>query len=226
MSACIHLYIHIFYMRVYMSDRYHIEKLLPVYLHEYDAYVVLQIMLRPNGSLKITRIGLDYFDICNKANLIGDASQNQILNMLQQSVDKSVDELYIYDEYKSSNSSDYSNYSTSNYSSSIFVDEYVAPNYQQQPIVMTPNPALKQAAHAMVMGKTPEERKRLIGENLYSCVALCQPRLAGKITGMLLEMSDMDPLVLTYDSEALMNKINEAVAVLKDYQYNYYKQSI
>merc|ERR1719411_1190783 len=198
--------------------RYHIEKLLPVYLYQYNAHVLLQVMLKANGSLKITSIGLDFIDICNKANLIGDASQHPILNLLRQSVD----ELYIYDDQKS----DYP-HSIDSSNSSISIDEYVVPNCPQSPPMLAPNSvyALMEAAHLMVMGKTAEERKMIIGERLYPIIAHWQPRLAGKITAMLLEMSDMEPLVLLYDSEALTDKINEAVAVLKNHQLNQYKQA-
>merc|ERR1719411_1591515 len=195
--------------------RYHIEKLLPVYLYQYNAHVLLQVMLKENGSMKITSIGLDFIDICNKANLIGDASQHPILNLLRQSVD----ELYIYDERKSSNASDYP-HSIDSSNSSVSINEHVAPNYQLLPTV-----ALVEAVHHMVQNKMAEERKRFIGENLYPLIATWQPRLAGKITAMLLEMTDMEPLILLYDSAALMNKINEAVAVLKNHQWYQYKQS-
>merc|ERR1719410_1204593 len=65
------------------SQKYHIEKLIIVRLEQYKAYVALQIMLAEDGSLEIGRIGLDYFDIRNKAELIGDA-QNPLLNLLLQ----------------------------------------------------------------------------------------------------------------------------------------------
>eukprot|EP01118_Nematostelium_gracile_P011890 TRINITY_DN428_c0_g1_i1.p1 TRINITY_DN428_c0_g1~~TRINITY_DN428_c0_g1_i1.p1 ORF type:complete len:558 (+),score=184.08 TRINITY_DN428_c0_g1_i1:214-1887(+) len=64
----------------------------------------------------------------------------------------------------------------------------------------------------------PEDQKRLCGERLYPLIAKTQPALAGKITGMILESSYVDHLVhLIDDSVALDEKVNEALAVLKDH---------
>jgi len=71
---------------------------------------------------------------------------------------------------------------------------------------------------AMLQNARPEERKRFIGERLFPKIQAVEPRRAGKITGMLLEMDDTELLVLLHDNNALFNKINEALAVLKDHQ--------
>merc|ERR1712087_447039 len=70
----------------------------------------------------------------------------------------------------------------------------------------------------MLNRAAPAERKRLIGERLFPKIQVVEPRLAGKITGMLLEMDNTELLVLLSENRALMNKINEALAVLKDHQ--------
>ena len=44
---------------------------------------------------------------------------------------------------------------------------------------------------------------------------LVQPELAGKITGMLLEMENSELLVLLETTEALESKVDEAIQVLK-----------
>jgi len=69
------------------------------------------------------------------------------------------------------------------------------------------------------------EKKRLIGRYLFALTKIqdVEPRLAGKtgrtiVTGMLLEMDNTELLVLLSEQRALMNKINEALAVLKDHQ--------
>ncbi len=70
----------------------------------------------------------------------------------------------------------------------------------------------------MLKDAKPDEKKRLIGERLFPKIQVVEPRLAGKITGMLLDMNDNELLVLLSEQRALMNKINEALAVLKDHQ--------
>lgn len=70
----------------------------------------------------------------------------------------------------------------------------------------------------MLKTAKPNERKRLIGERLFPKIQVVEPRLAGKITGMLLEMEDTELLILLDNSQALMNKINEALTVLREHQ--------
>ena len=60
------------------------------------------------------------------------------------------------------------------------------------------------------------ERNRLLGERLFAKIKVVEPKLAGKITGMFLEMSNTEIFELLSEQRALMNKINEALAVLKD----------
>jgi polyadenylate-binding protein len=44
-----------------------------------------------------------------------------------------------------------------------------------------------------------------------------EPELAGKITGMLLEIDNDDLLRLIEDQESLNSKVSEAIAVLNEY---------
>jgi len=61
---------------------------------------------------------------------------------------------------------------------------------------------------------SPDVRKQMIGERLFPLVQSQQPNLAGKITGMLLEMEDGELIHLLESQAALSEKINEALSVL------------
>jgi polyadenylate-binding protein len=69
----------------------------------------------------------------------------------------------------------------------------------------------------MLAAAPPEQQKQLLGERLFPLVAGMQPDLAGKITGMLLEMDNSELLLLLEDPAALDAKVDEAVQVLKQH---------
>ncbi|KAK7206071.1 hypothetical protein BZA70DRAFT_123199 [Myxozyma melibiosi] len=71
-----------------------------------------------------------------------------------------------------------------------------------------------------IAATAPELQKQLVGEALYPKIEAVQPQLAGKITGMLLEMEIPELLGLLNDDSALSVKINEAVAVYEDFLKN------
>lgn len=87
-----------------------------------------------------------------------------------------------------------------------------APPAQQQ---MMSEGALTASALASA---SPEMQKNMIGERLYPLIHQSQPDLAGKITGMLLEMDNSELLHLLESPEALGSKISEALQVLEAHQ--------
>jgi len=76
--------------------------------------------------------------------------------------------------------------------------------------------------------RTPAEKKRLIGDRLYARIQQWEPRLAGKITGMLLESETniMLCLILRESDVHLYHRINDALAALREFEsYKIWAQS-
>jgi polyadenylate-binding protein len=69
----------------------------------------------------------------------------------------------------------------------------------------------------MLNSANPSQQKQMIGERIFPLIQAREPKLAGKITGMLLEMDNMELLHLLEDEKALMGKINEALMVLNQH---------
>ncbi|EKG13336.1 hypothetical protein MPH_09618 [Macrophomina phaseolina MS6] len=63
----------------------------------------------------------------------------------------------------------------------------------------------------------PPQQKQMLGEALYPKIHAMQPELAGKITGMLLEMDNTELINLTSDENALRAKVDEAMGVYQEY---------
>ncbi|XP_052645026.1 polyadenylate-binding protein 1-like isoform X2 [Harpia harpyja] len=71
---------------------------------------------------------------------------------------------------------------------------------------------------SMLAAAPPQEQKQMIGERLYPLIHAMHPSLAGKITGMLLEIDNTELLLLLESPDSLHCKIEEAVAVLQAHQ--------
>ncbi|KAI3706682.1 hypothetical protein L6452_24591 [Arctium lappa] len=67
----------------------------------------------------------------------------------------------------------------------------------------------------MLAAASPEIQKQILGERLYPLVNQLKPDLAAKITGMLLEMDNLEVLLLLESPESLAAKVEEAVQVLE-----------
>merc|ERR1719250_238249 len=96
---------------------------------------------------------------------------------------------------------------------------------QQMPAGVNPPPA----AAVMIQGQEPltasmlaeapaQEQKQMLGERLFPLIQRMYPDLAGKITGMLLEIDNSELLHMLEHQQALKAKMEEAVAVLQAHQ--------
>ncbi|KAI4225853.1 MAG: hypothetical protein L6R36_003609 [Xanthoria steineri] len=82
----------------------------------------------------------------------------------------------------------------------------------------TSPPMPPSAAVEHILSSPPTQQKQLVGEALYPRVLTFQgEKLAGKITGMLLEMDLSELITLVDDMDKLRDKVNEALVVYNDY---------
>jgi polyadenylate-binding protein len=95
------------------------------------------------------------------------------------------------------------------------MQQQAPPSANNGPQPPSPNEPLTAAALASA---SPEMQKNMIGERLYPLIHMSQPELAGKITGMLLEMDNSELLHLLESPDALGAKIDEALQVLEAHQ--------
>ncbi|EPX74883.1 mRNA export shuttling protein [Schizosaccharomyces octosporus yFS286] len=79
-------------------------------------------------------------------------------------------------------------------------------------------PSMPERFTAADLAAVPEEnRKQVLGELLYPKIFMREEKLAGKITGMLLEMQDSELLELLEEDAALNERIDEALNVLREF---------
>ncbi|XP_037078837.1 polyadenylate-binding protein 4-like [Pollicipes pollicipes] len=72
---------------------------------------------------------------------------------------------------------------------------------------------------ASMLAAAPEqEQKQMLGERLYPMIQRMYPELAGKVTGMLLEIDNSELVHMLEHHESLKGKVDEAVAVLQAHQ--------
>jgi len=90
------------------------------------------------------------------------------------------------------------------------------PMQQSQQSVMIPGQEPLTAS--MLAAAQPQEQKQMLGERLFPLIQRMHPELAGKITGMLLEIDNSELLHMLESQESLKLKVEEAVAVLQAHQ--------
>lgn len=93
----------------------------------------------------------------------------------------------------------------------------------QQPVRPAPQQAVmvqgqEPLTSSMLAAAQPQEQKQMLGERLFPLIQRMYPDLAGKITGMLLEIDNSELLHMLETNESLEAKVKEAVAVLQAHQ--------
>ncbi|XP_060930031.1 polyadenylate-binding protein 1-like isoform X2 [Limanda limanda] len=86
-----------------------------------------------------------------------------------------------------------------------------------------PSPVMEPPGHepltaSMLAAAQPMDQKQLLGERLYPMIHGLHSSLAGKITGMLLEIDNSELLHMLESPESLHSKVDEAIAVLQAHQ--------
>ncbi|GBF93221.1 hypothetical protein Rsub_05953 [Raphidocelis subcapitata] len=77
--------------------------------------------------------------------------------------------------------------------------------------------AAPQSLATLLANASPEQAKQMLGEQLFPKVESLNTKLAGKITGMLLEMDNSEVVMLLEEPTELSAKVNEALEVLKQH---------
>lgn len=105
-----------------------------------------------------------------------------------------------------------------------FTSQMRNPPAGMQPGMMPPAnqsvviPGQEPLTATMLAAAPPQEQKQMLGERLFPLIQRMYPDLAGKITGMLLEIDNSELLHMLESAESLKAKVEEAVAVLQAHQ--------
>ncbi|ODN00330.1 Polyadenylate-binding protein 1 [Orchesella cincta] len=91
------------------------------------------------------------------------------------------------------------------------------PNQQAQPSAVHIQGQEPLSASALAAAH-PNDQKQMLGERLFPLIHEKYPTVAGKVTGMLLEMDNTEILHLLEDRDLLHSRVEEAVAVLQMHQ--------
>merc|ERR1719277_1917486 len=90
------------------------------------------------------------------------------------------------------------------------------PMNQSQMRPQAPMPGPKAPLTAAALAAAPAGvQKQMLGEKIFPIVSKYQPELAGKITGMMLEMENSELLILLESEQQMKGKIDEAMRVLE-----------
>merc|ERR1719355_266917 len=86
---------------------------------------------------------------------------------------------------------------------------------QQQPMQQRQMASGDGLTAATLANAPPGMQKQMLGEKIFPLIARLQPEMAGKITGMMLEMDNSELLILLESPDQLKMKVDEALRVLE-----------
>uniref|UniRef100_A0A674N4N8 Polyadenylate-binding protein n=1 Tax=Takifugu rubripes TaxID=31033 RepID=A0A674N4N8_TAKRU len=96
----------------------------------------------------------------------------------------------------------------------VWMTDFSAPAPQPAVVVQGQEPLTT----TMLAAAPLHEQKQMLGERLFPLIQAMHLSLAGKITGMLLEIDNSELLHMLESPESLRSKVDEAVAVLQAHQ--------
>merc|ERR1719473_1347634 len=76
-------------------------------------------------------------------------------------------------------------------------------------------PAPQGSGTSSLANAPPGMQKQMLGEKIFPMISRIHPEMAGKITGMMLEMDNSELLMLIETPEQLKGKVDEALRVLE-----------
>merc|ERR1719271_1355979 len=88
------------------------------------------------------------------------------------------------------------------------------PMQQRPPMAGGPRPGGDMTANNLA-NAPPGMQKQMLGEKIFPLISRMQPEMAGKITGMMLEMDNSELLILLESPDQLKMKVDEALRVLE-----------
>merc|ERR1719171_3014357 len=87
-----------------------------------------------------------------------------------------------------------------------------APMGQARPMGGMP---MAQNSASTLANAPPGMQKQMLGEKIFPMISRIHPEMAGKITGMMLEMDNSELLMLIESPDQLKGKVDEALRVLE-----------
>ena len=90
---------------------------------------------------------------------------------------------------------------------------HLSNQYAQHAQYRIPVAGHKSLTPAVLTNATPQEQKQMLGERMFPLIQTMVPELAGKITGMLLEIDNIELLQILESRESLKAKVSDHLSL-------------